>query len=436
VRRALLGAAACAALALAPSAAHADARATAEAARVRVVKITAVFGGDTPETKHGFGFVAGERDGFLYVATANHVVRSDLDDAPAGTATVQFFTDQGVSYPATVLATHRRAPLDLAVIKVARPASPLGPASCDDSRALRRNMPVAYVGRDAGWYVPTDTGAINSDTLDEGFHVEVDFSRAVAVKEGTSGAPLVSERGLIGMIIQDTSTNVATALSIDAIARAFRGWNHPWAAGLCPLPPPPLADSGFDLGVRAGLGRAFGRFSGYSDTISSQIDSIAPLALEGMYRLTSDVSVGVLFQYAPAQLDGNGCGDVGAINCSGKQIAIDVMGRYRRRVGGRLAGWAGLGAGYEWLEMSGNTRDYDHHGFEVARLEAGGDVAVTDRLTVGPLVSLSLARFEWAKDTGDMNDPGWQDLGNPTNDKRRWHSWLIVGVRAAITVFR
>lgn len=420
-------------LVLTPCQGRAGARGTAEEARAGVVKITATFGGDSAATKHGFGFVAGERDGFLYIATANHVVRSDTDDTPAASTKVQFFSDQGLAYPATVLETHRAAPLDLAVIKIARPASSPGSALCDDSRMIRRDMPVAYVGRDGDWYVPTGDGTVNSDAPDEGLHIAVDFSRTVAVKEGTSGAPLVSERGLLGMIVQDSNSNVATVLTTEAIARAFQHWQHPWAARICSPPPPPVPDHGFEVGLRLGYGQPFGEFSEGNDSVASKISPSIPLVLEGGYHLVSPVIVGALFQYSDLGLTFSGCDYVGA-GCHGSQMLVGVFGRYRYLLNNRFQLWGGLGAGYEWFSIQGQKGTFAFKGFEVTRFEIGGDLLAKRRITIGPFVSLSLSRFEWGRNSL-AGEPDYVNLdASGGSDLRRWHEWLMLGVRTSIAL--
>jgi hypothetical protein len=436
---------ACVALVSSPSVALADARATAEAARTRVVKITAAFAGDSPVTKHGFGYIAGERDGFLYITTANHVVRSDIEDVPAAATKVQFFSDQGVSYPALVLETHRRAPLDLAVLKVARPGAFPSPPLCDDGQSIARNLPAVYVGRDGEWYVPTGDGIVNSDAPDVGSHFEVDFARTVAVKEGTSGAPLVSERGLLGMIIQDSNSNVATVLAIDAVARALRDWNHPWAAQSCSTPPPPPPrprNRGFELGFRSGFGHLAGDLSQYHPGVSDKIDGVTvPLILEGGYHLSPSIIVGMSFSYdARVPIPSDECQSLSMLRiCSGTDVIVGALARYRRPVTERFDVWGGLGAGYEWLSIEGDAGYYDRYrGFEYARLELGGDIIVTDRVTIGPFASFSISQFDLAEENrGDCSMDGACGRADLAGDGQRApHYWLVLGLRMGIAITR
>src|SRR5260370_1332384 len=64
------------------------------------------------------------------------------------------------------------------------------------------------------------------------------------VQPGSSGGPVVSDSGIIGMIEQDSVGNTR-ALSIDFIKRSFEAWNHPWGLETVkttlPIDPPPPA---------------------------------------------------------------------------------------------------------------------------------------------------------------------------------------------------
>ncbi|MES1209864.1 MAG: serine protease [Pseudomonadota bacterium] len=431
----LLQTLACAAFALSPAPVLADARGAAEAARSQVVRITATFGGDRGASKHGFGFVVGERGGFLYVATANHVVRDDADDSPARVTKVEFFTDRGVTAEATVLETHRRAPTDLAVIRVARPMSVTSPPSvlCDDGQALKRDTPVAYVGRDGDWYVPTSEGLVNSAAPDETFRADVDFSRGVAVKEGTSGAPLLSSRGLLGMIIQDSNSNVATVLAIEAVARAFQGWNHPWAIEAChdpyvlasgapvgvaapPLPSPTSPDTGrqrFELGFGVGYGLPFGNADGGDDgDLGHFTRGSLPIVLHAGFRPTSQMLAGAVIQYAKLLDNRTECP-----NCHGSTFRVGIVGRYRPALNARMKPWVGIGLGYDQMSSAGIV----WRGFEIMRLELGADVAFSPSVSVGPFVSASVSYYDKTGPTGE---------GVPSD----FPVWLSMGLRTAVAI--
>ena len=84
-----------------------DGRDVALSLRQNTVRIAAQFG-ELPE--NGFGFVVAEKDGTVYVVTADHVVNSKEPDAPPAKIRVELFdpkililTNQGVQL-ATIFA--------------------------------------------------------------------------------------------------------------------------------------------------------------------------------------------------------------------------------------------------------------------------------------------------------------------------------------------
>jgi len=93
--------------------------ALARALRDNVVHIRADWGGG----HQGFGFIVGERTQFLYIVTADHVVRGDEPGEEDVEPTVVFHYDQGVRYEAELLETRLpRSQGDLALLRVRKPA--------------------------------------------------------------------------------------------------------------------------------------------------------------------------------------------------------------------------------------------------------------------------------------------------------------------------
>ncbi len=76
-----------------------------------------------------------------------------------------------------------------------------------------RDDKVWFIGRNKDWYVPTDAaiGRINKPPLMGEIYVDI-----YSVRPGTSGAPLITKKGIIGMIIQDSGVE-AVALDISTI---------------------------------------------------------------------------------------------------------------------------------------------------------------------------------------------------------------------------
>jgi hypothetical protein len=174
--------------------------------------------------QNGFGFIVGERNGFIYIATARHILidNENPDAPPVKKVQIVYYADQGKTYVAEVLGTHDG---DLAVI---RASTPSGFDWVRASEAPTSNQyhgtQVWFVGRRDQWYVPGTPGAIASDRPSSKSQIEVD---GLAVAKGTSGAPLISDQGIVGMILQDSADDTR-ALTLDFIRRDFEEWNYPW----------------------------------------------------------------------------------------------------------------------------------------------------------------------------------------------------------------
>jgi hypothetical protein len=169
---------------------------------------------------NGFGFIVAEQQGQIFLVTANHVVRSGGPDGVARVL-VKFFQDQGQSYQATLLETSDQT-YDLAVLRVQLPAGPTWQRAVLGPQRVERGTPVWFIGRSGEWYVPTVPGRVNTLSLDLKYLLD-----NLPVRVGTSGAPLIAEAGIIGMVTSDADES-SEAVSIDIIARAFAQWNLPW----------------------------------------------------------------------------------------------------------------------------------------------------------------------------------------------------------------
>jgi len=205
--------------------------------RQNVVRIKTTM---STHEENGFGFVVGEKSGRLYIATAHHVVASSDPDTTTLKVEVEFFERRGKMYKAELLGTHDSA-RDLAVLTVPPPAGVTWTKKCmAGPEKQKRGVPVWSIGRVQEWKVPVEPGHVASDTSPD-WMLELE---GTVVQRGSSGGPVVSDTGIIGMIEQDSAGNTR-ALSIDLIQRDFQGWNHPWglepvAATKPPVLQPPI----------------------------------------------------------------------------------------------------------------------------------------------------------------------------------------------------
>jgi len=189
------------------------------------------------EKGNGFGFVVGKsRFGDkLYVITAKHVV------VPAGpfnddemTIIIKFREEQWQER-ATLL--NYNSSLDIALLRVSKPKWYQWEKGvyCPN---YQRNEKVWFIGRSGNWFVPVDNEAgIIRETNPKGL-IEISIP---SVLPGTSGAPLISQNGIIGIII-DNSISKTQVLPIKKVKTFVEQQNYPWGLQECtqnhPSPPP------------------------------------------------------------------------------------------------------------------------------------------------------------------------------------------------------
>ncbi|HEV2955313.1 MAG TPA: bifunctional trypsin-like peptidase domain-containing/SEL1-like repeat protein [Xanthobacteraceae bacterium] len=200
--------------------------------RQNVVRVTAAWknGG----SYEGFGFIVGSRADGLYVVTANHVVRGDDPGAVDENPRVAFFRDKGAEYQAKLLDTRLTSTEgDLAILRVTAPPGLVWRRDAVAVGGVSRGTSVWFVGLQRDWFAPSQPGSVN-DIQPNGFIV----TEGLNIKVGTSGAPLISEAGIVGMVVEDAGT-FARAIPIDLIERAVKKWNYPWELTAVAAPSPP-----------------------------------------------------------------------------------------------------------------------------------------------------------------------------------------------------
>jgi S1-C subfamily serine protease/regulator of sirC expression with transglutaminase-like and TPR domain len=154
----------------------------------------------------GTGFVVSE-DGLI--ATNLHVL------GEARPLTVQF-ADGEKHEVVEVHASDRH--LDLAVIRIRKPARKLTPLPLGDSSHLRDGMPIAVLGNPLGLQYSVVGGSVVSGTREvEGRKM---IQLAVAIEPGNSGGPVLDLRGRVQGIVTLKSLvtkNLGFAIEVDAL---------------------------------------------------------------------------------------------------------------------------------------------------------------------------------------------------------------------------
>ena len=199
--------------------------------RRNVVRVNSRWS-DSP-MQNGFGFVVGERAGLLYIVTAYHVVRNQ-QNSTLGAPAIIFYQDQGKEYQGDLLTTHlSQDEGDVAVIRVTPPPGFSWQPAALSGVTAERGDDVRFIGVEGQWLVPAKPGAVN--TVDPNHAIRFE---GLPIRTGTSGAPLVGNKGIVGMINTDDVFGFATP--IDVIERAIRGWNYPWQLTTWSPPPPAI----------------------------------------------------------------------------------------------------------------------------------------------------------------------------------------------------
>ena len=213
-------------------------------------------------------------------------------------------------------------------------------------------------------------------------------------------------------------------------------------AGLVVLLAPAAAHAQVQLGLRAGYGLSGGDAYSYSSRaiptnpsgtakMSDSLRAQLPIQLDAMYGSTRDLAGGVYLAYGFGQLGDTPCSRI-SCNKSGHDLRLGVQGIYTfSKVGGPFLPWAGLFLGWEQAvaeykftigSLNGQSAKYTLSGWE-AGLQVGGDLMLGERLSVGPYLTYSFARYT----TRDVAPPA--SLGNvPLDLGATTHTWLGFGV--------
>jgi hypothetical protein len=165
-----------------------------------------------------------------------------------------------------------------------------------------------------------------------------------------------------------------------------------------------------------------GNTSGLRDLFSGGV----PVSLGVAWRFSSGLAVGAYGQYTFAAL----ASDAKAKFPGGKgrDIRVGVEATYALASTGAVAPWFGLGAGWEWAQVSWTESGVDAtSGFDgpEATLQGGADWRVSEALAVGPFVSLTIGEFRSLSAKG-----GGREITVEINSSdREIHEWLQVGLR-------
>lgn len=195
--------------------------------------------------KNGFGFIVGEKHGKLYILTANHVLynnnlpNNQNKPNPLPQIEVEFSDNKGVTYNAEALKKISHGDLDVALLRIDKPSYFTWKPGIF-CRQYRRNEHVWFIGpgQNLDLYIPP-IGHV--PTLNHGSdssinnHIELTTN---LILQGTSGAPLITNKGLIGMIIRGGGLgNSAKGVEIGALQNFLKRTapEYPWGLSSCDI---------------------------------------------------------------------------------------------------------------------------------------------------------------------------------------------------------
>ena len=202
-------------------------------------------------------------------------------------------------------------------------------------------------------------------------------------------------------------------------------------AAAAELAPPP--ERGPIFSVRAGHGVPAGDAVRGGPAVSEIAERKFPLGFELGYRLTRRFWAQLAFELAPATPASPRC--AAGTSCSASDVRFGAELMVRLLPGGRVDPWLAAGAGVEVLNAAGRDpaaatparTEWSWAGLELPFLEAGADVAISDRIGVGPWGSISFVRF--TSDSAKVE--GAAEVSGAVRG-RAVHRWLSGGLQATL----
>lgn len=190
------------------------------------------------------------------------------------------------------------------------------------------------------------------------------------------------------------------------------------------------AESGPLFALRGGAGLPDGRVARGGPVISDLVERKFPLGFEVGYRLSGRFWAQLGFELAPATPAPALCA---ATACSASAVRVGAQLVMRLLPGAWLDPWVGAGVGVEVLNAegrdaaSGARTEWSWAGVELPFLEAGADVALSDRIALGPWASISFARY-----TSDSVRVGEAAAVSGAVRGRALHRWVSGGLQATL----
>ena len=174
---------------------------------------------------NGFGFIIAQNSDNTYIVTAAHVI----NDTPESTdINVNLYDQQRQTIQAQLVARVPEQNIDIAFISIRTPSGLKWKADCLEATTIMRNDKVFYIGKGQAWEISNKS--ISATDRDRNYPWLINISESLL--GGTSGAPLLSERGFAGVIIRD-----AQAITITKVTELAFNYGIPFQLTNCNITP-------------------------------------------------------------------------------------------------------------------------------------------------------------------------------------------------------
>lgn len=193
----------------------------------------------------------------------------------------------------------------------------------------------------------------------------------------------------------------------------------------------PPAQSGPMFALRGGVGVPSGPIASTGPDVADLVSRKVPFGVDIGYRFGPRIWAELHFEFAPATPAASLC--AAGASCSASDVRFGALLALRLLPGRRVDPWLGAGVGAEVLEVEGRDAvsaahvEWSWAGVELPFVEAGLDVALSDRVGLGPFASLSFVRFTSASARAD---DGAKVSGAVTG--RAVHRWVSAGLRVTV----
>jgi hypothetical protein len=182
------------------------------------------------------------------------------------------------------------------------------------------------------------------------------------------------------------------------------------------------------IGARLGWAIPQGDVARAGPALEDVVDGALPIALDLGYRFNRRIWGQLYIAAAPATAASAFCSG----DCSAADVRFGVEILLRLAPGASLDPWIGIGAGIELLQVEGaeaaggTRREWNWAGIEIP-FEAGLDVALGNRLSLGPYLSVAVAQF-----TAASVRPAGGSTPSESVKNRATHAWLAGGLKATL----